>query len=117
MCELAGRPNTHDAPPVFPTHFPFGGTLPDDPHPCQEVPPPPHRPQLPSACWPEVAARARHESLRDLAFAYGVSHETIWAVVKRVAATARDALAATPALHRSHDAGARQAALGPPPRP
>ncbi len=42
---------------------------------------------------PEVAARARHESLRDLALAYGVSHETIRAVVKRVAAAARDALA------------------------
>ncbi|MGN6758977.1 MAG: hypothetical protein ACTHMJ_21610 [Thermomicrobiales bacterium] len=38
--------------------------------------------------WPTIAARAQHESLRDLAAAYGVSHETIRAIVRRVAAQA-----------------------------
>jgi len=95
VCELASRPYTRDDAPIFPVHFPIGGTLPDDPHPCQEAPLPQHRPQLPPACWPEVAARARHESLRDLALAYGVSHETIRAVVKRVRAAERAALSAS----------------------
>jgi hypothetical protein len=36
---------------------------------------------------------ARHESLRDLALAYGVSHETIRAIVRRVGAAARAAIA------------------------
>ncbi len=36
--------------------------------------------------WQEIAARARAESLRQLAVAYGVSHETIRTVVGRVAA-------------------------------
>jgi predicted DNA binding protein len=33
--------------------------------------------------WPEIAERARYASLRDLAIEYGVSHETIRAVVRR----------------------------------
>ncbi|HEY8597053.1 MAG TPA: hypothetical protein VIL85_01405 [Thermomicrobiales bacterium] len=111
MCELPRRPHTHDDPPVFPAHFPLGGALPDSLPSPQQAPPPQHRPHLPPACWPEVAARARHESLRDLALAYGVSHETIRAVVKRIAATARDAPAAAPAPHGGHDAIARQ--IGP----
>jgi len=110
VCELAGRPYTRDDAPIFPAHFPVGDTLPENLHPC-------HRPQLPPACWPEVAARARHESLRDLALAYGVSHETIRAVVKRVAATARATLAAAPAPHRGHDALARRTGPGPRRRP
>lgn len=41
-------------------------------------------PQLPPEVWPEIARRAEHESLRDLAIAYGVSHETIRTIVRRV---------------------------------
>ncbi len=47
--------------------------------------PPQHLPQIDPALWPEIAERARYESLRDLAAKYGVSHETIRAVVRRVA--------------------------------
>jgi len=43
-------------------------------------------PKLASTLWPVIAARARHASLRDLAGAYGVSHETIRAILRRVAA-------------------------------
>jgi hypothetical protein len=48
--------------------------------------PPPgrqRRPRLAPTCWPEIAGRAEHESLRELAVAYGVSHETIRAIVRR----------------------------------
>jgi hypothetical protein len=31
----------------------------------------------------EIAARARYESLRDLAACYGVSHETVRTIVRR----------------------------------
>jgi hypothetical protein len=34
--------------------------------------------------WPEIAARAEYESLRDLAAVYRVSHETLRTVVGRV---------------------------------
>ena len=47
--------------------------------------PPQQLPQIDPALWPEIAERARYESLRDLAAKYGVSHETIRAVVRRVA--------------------------------
>ena len=43
-----------------------------------------HRPRLDPALWPEIAARTRRESLRTLAAAYGVSHETIRAIASRV---------------------------------
>jgi hypothetical protein len=33
--------------------------------------------------WPKIANRARHESLRDVAGDYGVSHERIPAAVRR----------------------------------
>ncbi len=47
---------------------------------------PPHKqPHLDCHLWPEIANRAEHESLRDLAAEYNVSHETIRAVMKRVA--------------------------------
>lgn len=45
---------------------------------------PQHAPRLASTLWPIIAERAEHESLRDLAVAYGVSHETIRGVVRRV---------------------------------
>ena len=50
---------------------------------------PQHTPKLGPTLWPVIAARARHESLRDLARAYGVSHETIRAIVRRAAAAGR----------------------------
>ncbi len=48
-------------------------------------PPAQHQPQIDPALWPEIAERARHESLRALAVAYGVSHETIRTIVRRLA--------------------------------
>jgi hypothetical protein len=36
--------------------------------------------------WPIIAERVRYESLRDLACAYDVSHETIRAIGRRVGA-------------------------------
>ena len=47
------------------------------------------QPQIDPALWAEIAERARYASLRDLAVEYGVSHETIRAVVRRVAAPPR----------------------------
>ena len=41
-------------------------------------------PKLEPTLWPGIAGRARHESLRDLAAAYGVSHETIRAILRRI---------------------------------
>jgi hypothetical protein len=50
------------------------------------------RPRLAPECWPEIAARAEQESLRALALAYGVSHETIRAIVRRARPPKRPAL-------------------------
>jgi hypothetical protein len=47
---------------------------------------PQHTPQIDPATWPIIAERARYESLRDFAAGYGVSHETIRAIVRRVTA-------------------------------
>jgi hypothetical protein len=44
--------------------------------------PPQRRPRLPRSVYPAIAERARYESLRDLAAAYGVRHETIRAVAR-----------------------------------
>ncbi len=44
-----------------------------------------HRPHLDPALWPEIAERARRDSLRTLAVEYGVSHEAIRAIVRREA--------------------------------
>ena len=41
------------------------------------IPPSHKRPRLAADAGPELAERLRHESLRDLAAAYDVSHETI----------------------------------------
>jgi hypothetical protein len=54
------------------------------------------RPRLHPSQWPEIAERARYESLRHLAVAYGVSHETIRAAVRWAAATRRAATAREP---------------------
>jgi len=43
--------------------------------------------------WPVIAARARHESLRDLAIAYDVSYETIRTIARRANAAERTLLA------------------------
>lgn len=46
--------------------------------------PPAHkRPRLAAALDAELAERARYESLRDLAVAYGVGHETIRGALQR----------------------------------
>ena len=45
--------------------------------------PPQRRPRLPRSSYPTIAERARYESLRELAAEYGVSHETIRAIVRR----------------------------------
>jgi hypothetical protein len=45
---------------------------------------PQHAPRIDPGNWPVIAERARYKSLRDLACAYGVSHETIRAIVRRV---------------------------------
>ena len=55
-----------------------------------EPPPRQKRLHLSPALWPEIAERARSASLRDLAAEYGVSHETIRAVVRRVAAHSQE---------------------------
>ena len=44
-----------------------------------------HQPLVDPAVWPEIAERARYTSLRDLAAEYGVSHETIRTIVRRLA--------------------------------
>ena len=59
------------------------------------APSPQQRPRLPRSSYPAIAERARYESLRDLADEYGVSHETIRAIVRRAGAAAQaSALAA-----------------------
>ena len=85
---------------VFPAYFP----LHSHPHPWAALPPivgspraprralPQHTPRIDRSSWLVIAERARHESLRDLALAYGVSHETIRAIVRRVDAAARAAI-------------------------
>ncbi len=65
---------------TFPAYFP----VPPPPAAAPEPPPRQKRPQLSQALWPEIAERARHESLRDLASVYGVSYETIRAIVRRI---------------------------------
>ena len=77
-----GRIRACDTPdaPIFPARFPVPAP------PVEQVPAPPpgqRRPRLALALYPVIAERARHESLRDLAVAYGVSHETIRAAVRR----------------------------------
>ncbi len=56
--------------------------------------PPQQQPQIDPALWPEIAERAQHESLRDVAAEYGVSHETIRAIVRRMFDRERDTAAA-----------------------
>ena len=78
------REYTQDDPETPPVAF-YGltDTPPLDRTPSQK------RPQLDPALWSEVAERARYESPRDLAIAYGVSHETIRTVVRRAHAAGR----------------------------
>ena len=68
-------------PMRFPSYAPIAAPLPPDK---PAVRPQQQRPQLDRALWPAIAERARCESLRDLAADYGVSHETIRAIVRRV---------------------------------
>jgi hypothetical protein len=41
-------------------------------------------PRIPREHWAEVARRAKHEGLRAVARDFGVSHETVRAITKRV---------------------------------
>jgi hypothetical protein len=41
--------------------------------------------RIDASCWPEITARSKRESLRDLAALYQVSHETIRRILKRQA--------------------------------
>ena len=52
-----------------------------------------HQSHIDPALWPEIVERARHESLRSLATEYGVSHETIRTIGRRVAEQQRQAAA------------------------
>ena len=66
--------------PLFPDYY-LGPFAPETPSPATALPPPQRRPRLPRSAYPAIAERARHESLRDLAIAYDVSHETIRTIV------------------------------------
>jgi hypothetical protein len=77
---------------VFPDYY-LGPFAPEAPV-SAASPPLQQRPRLPRSSYPTIAERARHESLRDLAAEYGVSHETIRAVVRRVVGTRLAAAAA-----------------------
>ncbi|HEY8599828.1 MAG TPA: hypothetical protein VIL85_15435 [Thermomicrobiales bacterium] len=59
--------------------FPISATIPAQ-----------QRPALAHDEWTVIAERARHESLRDLAIVYGVSHETIRATTRRASALAHE---------------------------
>ena len=76
---------------LFPAYYPVPA-LPVVPKP--QPPPPQKRPQLPRTLWPEIAERARYESLRDLAMEYDVSHETIRTIVRRLSAARGEAAVA-----------------------
>jgi hypothetical protein len=66
---------------TFPTHFPIWAALPTTMQNAKPATPKQKRPRLHPSQWPEIAERARYESLRDLAAVYGVSHETIRAIL------------------------------------
>jgi hypothetical protein len=87
--ELAALPDEGDEGSVFPSRFPIWGGLPTSVQQARPATPKQKRPRIHPTDWPEIAQRARHESLRDLAAAYGVSHETIRAITGRVAAAQR----------------------------
>jgi cytochrome oxidase assembly protein ShyY1 len=70
--------------PERPTPAPVAVTSVAAPPPALRRSLPQHAPRIDPVNWPTIAERARHESLRDLACAYGVSHETIRAIVRRV---------------------------------
>ena len=74
---LAGRA-------VVPAYY-LGPFVPSAPSPAAALPPPQQRPRLSRSAYPTIAERSRYESLRDLAAEYGVSHETIRAIVRRAA--------------------------------
>ena len=73
LAEVTGVGSASSIPPaaLFPAYFP----VPQLPAAAPEPPPRQKRPQLSPVLWPEIAARARSASLRDLAVEYGVSHE------------------------------------------
>ncbi len=83
MTGVGSARSIHPGP--FPAYFPV--PAPPVPAPTRKPILSQHCPRLPRELWPEIAERARHESLHDLAEAYGVSHETIRTIVRRVTKT------------------------------
>ena len=77
----------------FPAYYPIRGEAGDRAHEHNEPTRAPC-PRLSPELWPEIAARAERESLRTLAAAYGVSHETIRTIVRRTAQAEHQATAA-----------------------
>jgi len=65
---------------IFPAYFPIPNPV-VAPLPLRT--PRQRRPRVSPTTQPEIAARARHESLRDLAACYGVRHETVRTIVRR----------------------------------
>ena len=82
VAEVTGVGYASSLPPaaLFPAYFP----VPALPAAAPEPPPRQKRPRLSRTLWPEIAELARYASLRDLAAEYGVSHETIRGIVRRV---------------------------------
>jgi Zn-dependent peptidase ImmA (M78 family) len=70
---------------AFPDYY-LGPFAPETPSPATALPLPQQRPRLPRSVYPTIAKRAQYESLRDLAAEYGVSHETIRAILRRASA-------------------------------
>jgi hypothetical protein len=85
-------PNGASAAVIFPAQYPVFKVLPNGMQAARPATPKQKRPRLHPSRWPEIAERARYESLRDLAAAYSVSHETIRAILGRMAK--RNAVAA-----------------------
>src|SRR5205823_7660113 len=87
-------PRATPATAVFPAHYPLFAVLPPAMRQARPATPKQQRPRIHPADWPRIAERARYESLRDLAAEYGVSHETIRAVVRRASGSHLAGLAA-----------------------
>lgn len=64
---------------VFPAYFPLAAIPSRDPTSSLR-----RSATVDRARWPEIAARSRGESLRTLATSFGVSHETIRRILKRI---------------------------------
>jgi hypothetical protein len=63
---------------AFPSHYPIRRNEPSPALTASQ-----RTPRIDPSCWPDLMARSKHESLRDLATGYHVSHETIRRVLER----------------------------------